>query len=325
MPGMFLPPERVAPRVSARISIFLGKGGVGRTTLASAFAVDRAAAGERVLLASIAATDDPTARIQHEAAGVATGGRLELVRIDTRQLLDDLVRRMTRLGAMADLILKHPSYDSLVGIVPGIHQLALFHHLAQLREQNAYDRIILDAPATGHGIHFLEAPDKASRILAGAFRERALVLRDLLRDSEVTDVVIVTIPEEMPVRESVELATKLREQGFPLDNVVVNKWLPRVFSDLRSRAVLSKLNEEPAARDALGRAVAGRSQVDVEEWLRALNHVAAQRAENEHYLREVQQLDVKLSVVPLIPDSALRLPKVAEAMQSFGANVEAEA
>src|SRR5439155_21187614 len=84
-----------------RLSIFLGKGGVGRTTLACAFAVDRAAAGERVLLVSLAHGDQLSSRIQHEAAGVDTSGRLELLAIDPRELVDDVGRRITRLGAMA--------------------------------------------------------------------------------------------------------------------------------------------------------------------------------------------------------------------------------
>ncbi len=303
--------------MTARISIILGKGGVGRTTVASAFAVDRAAAGERVLLATVVGTDDAVSRIQHEAAGVETGGRLELLRVDTRELVDNMVRKLTRLGPMADFILEHPSYDSLVGIVPGIHQLALFQFLSTKRDEG-FDRIVLDAPATGHGIHFLEAPEKATRILAGPFRERAEALRDMLLDSTATDVVIVTIPEEMPVRETLELAAKLREQGFPLDNVVVNKWLPRVFVSEGSRAVLDGLSSSADARDQLARTISGHSRVDVTDWLRGLNHVAGARSENESFLRELRALDVKLSIVPLIPDSSRRLLVVAEAMHRFG-------
>lgn len=301
-----------------RLSIFLGKGGVGRTTLASAYAVDRAAAGERVLLAAVASAGDPFSRIQHEAAGVETGGRLDLLRIDTRGLVDDLVRKVTRMGAVADLILKHPSYDSLVSIVPGIHQLALFHLIAQKREGDAssapYDRIVLDAPATGHGLNFLEAPEKASRILAGALKERAQALDAMLKDRSVTDIVIVTIPEEMPVRETIELAARLRKGSFPLDNVVVNKWLPSVFGDEGSQAVLARLSSDDDARKRFERSISGRSSVDVDAWLRALNHIASQRRENVEHLAELDALDVKLAVVPLIPESARRLPKVAEAM-----------
>ena len=281
-----------------RLSLFLGKGGVGRTTLASAFAVDRAAAGERVLLMSVASGDEMASRIQHEAAGVDTRGRLELMHVDSRALVDDVVRKVMRMPAVAEFILRNPSYESLVDIVPGVREMALFHLIGKKRDEGAYDRIVLDAPATGHGIHFLEAPEKTAKILAGPLKARAEDLRAMLKDPAVTDVVIVTLAEEMPVRETMELAAKLREQGFPLDNVVVNRWLPRLFADERSRAVLDRLPDDGAA-----------------SWLHAMRLMAAQKTEHEAHLAELRALDVKLAVVPLIPESSRRLLKVAEAMK----------
>lgn len=298
----------------ARLSLILGKGGVGRTTLACAFAVDRAAAGERVLLVSLGVARMPTevdprrgrvahgdaisTRIQHEAAGIDTAGRLDLLTLDARQLVDDLVRRVTRLGAMADLVMRNPSYESLVEIVPGVREMALFHEIAKRRDAGTHDRIVLDAPATGHGINFLEAPEKTARILAGPLRARAEELRDMLKDPRATDVIIVTLAEETPVREAIQLASALRAQGFPLDNVVVNRWFPRVFVDPGSRRALSAMPDSA--------------------WVRALRLVAAQRAEGEAHLADLRAIDtVKLAIVPLIPDSANRLQRIAEAMRDF--------
>lgn len=300
--------------MAARISLFLGKGGVGRTTLASAFAVDRAVAGERVLLLSVVANDDPASRVSHEAAGVDTGGRLELARIDPRGLVDDVVRRLTRLGPMADVILRHPSYDSLVDIVPGVREMAIFHKLAQLRE-GPYERIVVDAPATGHGIHFLEAPEKSARILAGPLRARAEELRRMLQDPDVTDIVLVALAEEMPVRETLELARTLARQGFRVDNVAVNKWLPPFFEPAGSRRVLRTLNDDADARGRFAREIEGRAPIQVDEWLGALNLMAAQRAEARSHLAELRTLDAKLAVIPWIPDSSRRLLKIAEAMK----------
>lgn len=284
-----------------RLSLFLGKGGVGRTTLACAFAVDRAAAGERVLLMSVASGDEMASRIQHEAAGVDTRGRLVLLHVDSRELVDDVVRKVTRMPALAEFILRNPSYESLVDIVPGVREMALFHLIGKKRDEGHFDRIVLDAPATGHGIHFLEAPEKTAKILAGPLKARAEDLRAMLKDASVTDVVIVTLAEEMPVRETMELAAKLRAQGFPLDNVVVNRWLPRLFADERSRAVLDKL----AAAEGPDAA-----------WLDAMRLMAAQKSEHEEHLAELRGLDAKLAVVPLIPESSRRLLKVAEAMKA---------
>lgn len=299
----------------ARISLFLGKGGVGRTTLACAFAVDRAAAGERVLLLSVVANDDPGSRIRHEAAGVDTGHRLALESVDSRRLVDGIVRRITRLGPMAEFILHNPSYDSLVDIVPGVREMAIFHFVEKKRHEG-YDRIVVDAPATGHGIHFLEAPEKSARILAGPLRARAEELRAMLQDEAVTDVVLVTLAEEMPVRETMELARVLDAQGFHVDNVAVNKWLPPFFEDEGSRAVLGELTDDADARARFEREIEGRAPIDVREWLDALNLMAAQRAEAKSHLAELRSLDAKLSIVPLIPDSSRCLLRVAEAMKA---------
>ena len=307
--------DPVCARVPARLSLFLGKGGVGRTTLASAFAIDRAAEGERVLLVSVVAHDDPGSRIRHEAAGVDVGGRLELLSLDPRALVDGLVRRITRLGPMADVIIRHPSYDSLVDIVPGVREMAIFHTLAELRD-HGYDRIIVDAPATGHGIHFLEAPEKSARILAGPLRARAEALRAMLQDASITDIALVTLAEEMPVRETIELADALTRQGFRVDNVAVNKWLPPFFERAASRDLLRKLTHDAEARELFTREVAGRAPIQVDEWLQALNLMAAQRAEAVSHLAELRALDAKLSLVPLIPDSSRRLLRVAEAMKA---------
>lgn len=300
--------------MAARISLFFGKGGVGRTTLASAFALDRALAGERVLLMSVVANDDPGSRIHHEAAGVDASGRLELQRIDARGLVDDLVRRITRLGPMAEFVLRNPSYESLVDIVPGVREMAIFHLIAKKREEG-FDRIVLDAPATGHGIHFLQAPEKSARILAGPLRARAEELRAMLQDPAITDVVLVTLAEEMPVRETIELAAALKEQGFPIDNVAVNKWLPSFYESQGSREVLAKLTYDADAREAFAREIEGRAPIDVPQWLSALNLMAAQRAEAKGHLAELRALEAKLSIVPLIPESSRRLLKVAEAMK----------
>lgn len=306
---------------SGRISLFLGKGGVGRTTLASAFAVDRAAAGERVLLMSVVANDNPASRIQHEAAGVDTGARLTLMSVEPRKLVDDLVRKITRLGPMAEFILKHPSYDSLVDIVPGVREMAIFHTLAKMRDEGDFDRIVVDAPATGHGIHFLEAPEKSARILAGPLRARAEQLRAMLQDARTTDVVLVTLAEEMPVRETIELARTLGLQGFRVDNIAVNKWLPPFFEDKGSRAVLRTLTDEPEARRRFQHQVEGRAPIDVEEWLSALDLMAAQRAEAKSHLADLRALNAKLSIVPHIPESSKRLLKVAQAMRAPPAEV----
>lgn len=314
----------------ARVSIFLGKGGVGKTTLAAAFAAERAAAGERVLLTSFTSAEDLRHRVTTEGPGeVALGGRLAFLTLEPRKLVDDIVRKITRLGAMADLVTRQAGYESLVDIAPGVKEMAVFNLVWNERQKgyggigdsssretgvSRYDRVVVDGPATGHGLHFLEAPDKTADILVGKLKERALAIRDLLRDPAATEAVIVTLPEETPVRETIELARKLAQGGFPLDNVVVNKWLPRVFETRETAAVLSTLESDEAARRALAARLG--SAVDLDAWIPALALIRAQRREAVEHVGALAGLGAKLSLVPYYPDADARLARVAQAMRA---------
>lgn len=301
--------SRVAP---GKLTIVLGKGGVGRTTVAAALALERARAGERVLLTSLAKPTELGRHIRHEAGAAGKPERLELVDLDAARLLDDLVRRALRLGPLTEALLRHPGYESFVAIVPGARELAVLDRVNEARKD--YDRIVLDGPATGHGLHFLEAPKRAEGLLAGRFRDHVTRLREALQDPVKTDLVLVTLPEETPVKETNELMGRLRADGFVVDNVVVNKWLPEVFEDAGARAVLDALNRDASARDGLQRAISRHSRIDVEDWLRAVNLLRGQRDEHREHFRQLDREGAKVALVPLIPRPEGRLDVVATAL-----------
>ncbi|MHB8604290.1 MAG: ArsA family ATPase [Thermoplasmatota archaeon] len=294
-----------------RISLVLGKGGVGKTTVAAALAARFAAGGDRVLLASLTATAELARRIEREGAGIDTGGRLELLEVAPRALVDDLVRRVTRLGPIADMVVASPAYESLVEISPGVREMAIFNRLFEIAARGTYDRIVLDGPATGHGVNFLEAPKKTAAMLVGALKQRAEAIEAMLRDPGATEVVLVTLPEETPVRETVELAAKLAATGLAIDNIVVNKWFPRVFEDAGPRHVLAALEEDVDTRKRLGRAIAHRSRIDVDEWLAALDVVRGEREESVVHTKTLAALGAKLAIVLYVPGREGRLARVA--------------
>lgn len=305
-------PTRVppGPPSQGKLTVVLGKGGVGRTTVAAALALERARAGERVLLTSVSDTAELERRLAHE--GGPRPPDLELVELDAAALVDDLVRRALKLGPITEALLRHPGYESFVAIVPGARELAVLDRVHAARGD--HDRVILDGPATGHGLHFLEAPKRAEGLLVGRFKEHVTALREALQDPARTDLVLVTLPEETPVRETNELAAQLRRDGFVVDNVVVNKWLPEVFEDAGARAVLDALNGDPEARNGLQRAVARHSRIDVEDWLRAVNLLRGQHDEHRQHLGELDAGKAKVSVVPLVPRTEGRLEAVATAL-----------
>lgn len=298
-------------RSVVRVSVFLGKGGVGRTTLATAFAWARASAGERVALVSLANGEDLSRRLRDEAP---TTNAPVVLAIDPRALVDDLVRAVLNAGPLTGMLLRSPAYASLVDIAPGIREMAVLNHVWNLREAGNFDRIILDAPATGHGLHFLEAPEKASALLVGKLRERARAVERMVKDGAAFEVVLVTIPEETPVRETVELADHLKARGIVVDNVVVNRWLPDVFANEGSATVLASLRRDAARRRRLSRAIAHRTRIDVEDWLAAVDIIEEQRAEALEHRARLDAIGAKVSLVPLLPERTGRLAAVAKHM-----------
>jgi anion-transporting ArsA/GET3 family ATPase len=174
---------------------------------------------------------------------------------------------------------------------------------------------VLDAPATGHGVHFLEAPEKTTNLLVGKLKERALEIKRGLEDPALTEIVIVTVPEEMPVRETLELAAALRRHAFPVDNVVVNRWLPPVFDDPGSAEVLARFASDAAARRALGRAIAHRTRIDAEEWFSAVSLLRREREENLRHLGDLRGIGAKVSLVPYLGEGERRLEAFARAMR----------
>lgn len=298
-----------------RTVIVLGKGGVGRTTVAAALAAGYAARGERTLVVSpVTRADEVRARLAREGQGLEPGERLVVSEVDSRELVDGLVRTILRLGPMTDFLLNHPAYDSLMGIVPGFHELATLNYLYNEQRNGGHDRIVLDGPATGHGLHFLEAPGKSTQIMAGKLKERAEEITTVLKDPARTEVVIATLPEEMPVRETLELAKRLLEQGFPLSRIVVNRVLPPFFTDPAASRVLDGLHGDPARQARVGRAIAHTSRLDVGQWTNALALVRSQREEGATHLEALRALPVPLVEVPLHPDPHGRLRLVADAL-----------
>jgi anion-transporting ArsA/GET3 family ATPase len=101
-------------------------------------------------------------------------------------------------------------------------------HLAQLEAEDPpghqFDLIIVDAPATGHGVAFLDVPRVAvSAVRTGPLRAHAQRVEEMLEDPEQTLVLPVALAEELPAREIGELTNRVRgEMGISIDRVIVN-------------------------------------------------------------------------------------------------------
>ena len=161
--------------------------------------------------------------------------------------------------------------------------------------------MILDAPATGHGLDMLRVPKVILEVApAGILRRDAELAWDMFRDEKRAGVVVVTLPEDMPVNETIELATSLEtELGLPIVEIVVNGVLPPIFS-ADERASLLVPRDLPSVPGSVAVAAgvrrAWREQVQSESLARLRQELKApkvflphlfDRANDESGLREL--------------------------------------
>jgi anion-transporting ArsA/GET3 family ATPase len=170
--------------------VTVGTGGVGKTTLAAALGLEAARSGRRTLVITI----DPARRLadalglerlDHEErelpaelgarAGLAAGGRLFAMMLDTRRAFDELAARLIPDPQLLARVRRNAIYRNLTDALSGSREYSALEKLYELRASRRYDLIVVDTPPAGHALEFLDAP----RRLAG-FLESGL-LRALLR------------------------------------------------------------------------------------------------------------------------------------------------
>lgn len=220
-----------------QLVVVTGKGGVGKSTLSGTLGKLLLAERRRVLLLEV----DPRESL-HQMLGVAPSGG-EIVEIERglflqnlppRKVMDEIVRERLRIEALVRKVLDSPVYGHFADGAPGLKELAVLFHAWRLaggagrRRAPRVDTVVLDAPASGHGVSLLAAPALAGEVIrSGPFARMAKDLIELITDRSRSAVVAVTTAEEMPVQEVVELAQTLRNSlGRGPEGVLVNGLYP---------------------------------------------------------------------------------------------------
>jgi anion-transporting ArsA/GET3 family ATPase len=264
--------------------VVTGKGGVGKTTVAAALGLVAARRGQRTIVAEVARRDDVSRVIRHgagSASGTRAGGEgiqeeelapgLHHLSIDPERAMELYLTDQLP-SALADLLASSRTFTYLAAATPGMRELLTVGKVWELAQEDRrapgarpYDLVILDAPATGHGVAILSAPRTFARTArVGRIARQGRTIDAMVTDPARTGVIAVARPEEMPVTETLSLQDALRDEvGLDVGLVVANAVLPQRFSAAEAGALEAAPDgpEVRAARHAGARARAQRTQL----------------------------------------------------------------
>ena len=307
---------------SKRLVIVLGKGGVGRTTVAAALAAHLAGRGKRTLLYQSSAKERLGALLGGPPATEnVTRVRENLWTINTspHAALHEYGLMVLRYETIYKMVLENRLSRALIRAIPGLDDYAVlgklwWHTTEEERGRPRWDVIVFDAPATGHAVTLMRIPRSIlDADPEGPLTRDAVKVRALLEDPARTAPIVVTLAEEMPTNESIELAERLeRESSMKIVGAVVNGLYPDRFPRGTGPArVLARVLEAGGADDPLLGPIVRRSRM-----------ARSRRELNERYLeRLAKELPLPTAQLPLLFVPQLGPAQLAELSTRLGAEI----
>jgi anion-transporting ArsA/GET3 family ATPase len=249
-----------------RLVFVTGKGGVGKSTVSIALGLAAAARGKRTIVCEVASQENASRVFKKGEVGfneVQVAENLWAISIDPDESLREYLLLQLKVRAMRDILVRSKLFNYLAAATPGLKEMVSIGKVWELAQPDRkvkkgreYDLVIVDAPATGHGIGFLQTPRNFANIArVGPIHNQAEQLDSFITDHETTGVAIVAIPEEMPVNESASLEEQLvRDVGVSVDSVYMNAMYPERFDGDDAQELEQALEESEGPTRAAIRA-----------------------------------------------------------------------
>jgi Mrp family chromosome partitioning ATPase len=232
--------------IDRRIHLMTGKGGVGKTTVAVALARALAEAGERTLICEIGDPGAPWSPLgrtlgkdELTAQPHAFGPRLSACLLDASLGHELFLRSILPAGPLIRAALRSKSLSRFLTAAPSFFEMGIFYHLLTLLDgRDAFDKIVVDMPATGHALALTGLPEILLRLIPGGPIAKALERgKTWLNTPSNAAAWIVTLPEQLPVTEAIELAKGLGATDMTVGGVLLNR-MPRWPVPAEQRAEL---------------------------------------------------------------------------------------
>jgi anion-transporting ArsA/GET3 family ATPase len=270
-----------------KLLLVVGKGGVGRSTVAAAIAGQLAERGKRVLLFETNANDRFGNYFDKPPVGtdpMQLAPNLWAVNATPATAIAEYGLMVLKFKTVYDLVFENRVTRAFLRAIPGLDEYSLlgkawFHTEEEKKGKPVYDTVVFDMPASGHSLSMLKVPWViVDTVPEGPLTRDARTIKALLTDPARTGTVLVTLAEEMPVNEAIELEQKLGAMGINAQQIVVNQVFPEHFPVGSPVAkVVDTLAAQPASSSPLAE----------------VTHHALlsrdRRALNAHYLAELAQ------------------------------------
>ncbi|MBI2962210.1 MAG: ArsA family ATPase [Deltaproteobacteria bacterium] len=218
-----------ASPLERRLVFLAGKGGVGKSTVATALALVAVRRRKRVLLLGLDSDDRG-----RDVAGLRPAPGAEPVEVlpglfrqnvEGRAALEEYLRLVVPVRRVLQAVFDSRVYQYFVAAAPGLKELMAIGKIWYEVDRGRWDLVIVDSPATGHALQYLRMPKAAyETFTTGLVHREAKRVWDLLRDPASTAVSVVTVAEELPVNETVAICREIREQlALPPGCLFVNR------------------------------------------------------------------------------------------------------
>lgn len=206
---------------SKRVIFFTGKGGVGKSALASATALLGQRHGKSVFLISWNPFDQQARPLPYQSLGIPH------ILLNGTDCFREYALSILKFETVVNLILENKVVRTFVEVAPGLTEAVIAGKIWDLSDKNPEALILVDLPSSGHALSFFSSPLGLRKLfrMGLVHREMERICEMLL--SPTTLIQLVSLPEELPVTETLELKTKLISLGtFNFSPIILNQCLP---------------------------------------------------------------------------------------------------
>ena len=225
--------------MNQEIHFVSGKGGVGKSTIAAALALKLAQEGKKTVLIELGEQSyfetyfKLKTKVGFEPVSIAKN--LDLALFTGTYCLKEYALSLLKVESLYRLFFENPISKTLIHVAPALKELAILGKITSYIRQHgpplAYEAVVIDAFATGHFITLVSAQAAMAKAVSfGPMGEQSRGIDAVLRDEKICKYLLVTLPEELPIKETEELKSEIQKHLAVQPMVILNKAFSPLFT-----------------------------------------------------------------------------------------------